>query len=1073
MRLARWLLFLACLSQAATAWGATPVGSLGNPEHLVMTGVKAFSSEQIRDALRLNSAFGLAADTAAPLDEYLKTIDRLISAGYRHAGFPDVKVTVSVDARAHKIAANVKEGPCYLAGDVRIHGDRTIPVAELIGRLREPHPPKDAVAQSWTECKGKATPCWTDRQGNAVELCDPVWCPGKPAQFLTTPETDSDLHREVADALADLGYFFARFFVAIVTDRATKKAHLVVAISNEGVRSLLGSVDVAGNAVNSRDEILTYLSFRPETAATRGELVRLQNKLWHSGRFIKSEVTLFRPATAADKAGLRIDVVELHGATPLRKPLSREEEVFLKCRDWLANAERWDGDLMLQGRDSEGSTTVVSAPAKGLFVEVKYDRTPPRKPAEYAAILSPKEIGLYCISGGRKLATRPLTAQLIGSMALRLNDNANSNDNANEKHGRATFALGWGIKPNRLKSKSALDLYMVFEPALFVDMAHWPGARYTVRDGILNMSAENDTLRVDVASGKLLEYLIITPDNNASKRSRPPHKEASGTGSADQPQSTMRLSFVREEFRRRLEAVNAATAKAPNAYDAHRLISSLLRFVGDEEMVWQALGVAEDRHVWNVLRRMLDEKVCEPFDKLASKLLAISEVGTSNDSRDDFSIPEPGASPLGSYQNFTQGAVSFSFAVARRSFPSGSWPELVSREALMAACGCHESTVGELKKVYESEQRGPLCFLVTGALFESVNPSLATVMLCRGLERLSAADFRKEYPILLDPKYPLGQCAHRMAASLRKLDDRDVQALSTLLPEKSAAAFRRWVSDLHRDPKLSVDLAIPALLDAFWQSGLREHVKAALETLQGYSSYFAEQANSDETIAQATEALRLNVKVAETYKIRAWAHASKQENDQAIADYTEVLQLGPKDGWTHYTRGTAYERNGCFDKAIADYTKAIRVDPKNMQAYYYARARAYGQKLDYDNAIADYTEVLRVWPQDATAHWGRGVAYQQKGEQERVVSNFQMPNALTIGNAGKSILLGPKAPHAWEAISEEYFDKAIADYTEAIRLNPKLAEAYWNRASVYQERGNNTQAIKDMAEARKLGVKLR
>ena len=35
------------------------------------------------------------------------------------------------------------------------------------------------------------------------------------------------------------------------------------------------------------------------------------------------------------------------------------------------------------------------------------------------------------------------------------------------------------------------------------------------------------------------------------------------------------------------------------------------------------------------------------------------------------------------------------------------------------------------------------------------------------------------------------------------------------------------------------------------------------------------------------------------------------------------------------------------------------------------------------------------------------------------------------------------------------FDKAIVDYTKAIRLNPQCAETYWGRAHVYEKKSGS------------------
>ena len=51
------------------------------------------------------------------------------------------------------------------------------------------------------------------------------------------------------------------------------------------------------------------------------------------------------------------------------------------------------------------------------------------------------------------------------------------------------------------------------------------------------------------------------------------------------------------------------------------------------------------------------------------------------------------------------------------------------------------------------------------------------------------------------------------------------------------------------------------------------------------------------------------------------------------------------------------------------------------------------------------------------------------------------------------------------------FDKAIADFTDAIRLDPKYAAAYYGRACVYSKKGEKAKAEQDFQQARKLGYK--
>jgi tetratricopeptide (TPR) repeat protein len=87
------------------------------------------------------------------------------------------------------------------------------------------------------------------------------------------------------------------------------------------------------------------------------------------------------------------------------------------------------------------------------------------------------------------------------------------------------------------------------------------------------------------------------------------------------------------------------------------------------------------------------------------------------------------------------------------------------------------------------------------------------------------------------------------------------------------------------------------------------------------------------------------------------------------------------------------------------------------------------------------------------AYNNRGFAYWRKDENDRAIADYN-----------EAIRLDPKFAKAYSNRGLAYRDKgdtgrAIADYTEAIRLDPKFANAYINRGLAYEK-------LADVARAR-------
>jgi tetratricopeptide (TPR) repeat protein len=127
-------------------------------------------------------------------------------------------------------------------------------------------------------------------------------------------------------------------------------------------------------------------------------------------------------------------------------------------------------------------------------------------------------------------------------------------------------------------------------------------------------------------------------------------------------------------------------------------------------------------------------------------------------------------------------------------------------------------------------------------------------------------------------------------------------------------------------------------------------------------------------------------------------------------------------------------------------------------------------KASGDEAIAACTRAIssgRVQGRElALVYFNRGIEYQTKGDDDRAIADFTA-----------AIRLDPKHAKSYNSRGNAYHakgddDRAIADYTAAIRLDPKDAYTYNNRGSAYKGKGDLDRAIADYSETIRLNPSL-
>ena len=89
----------------------------------------------------------------------------------------------------------------------------------------------------------------------------------------------------------------------------------------------------------------------------------------------------------------------------------------------------------------------------------------------------------------------------------------------------------------------------------------------------------------------------------------------------------------------------------------------------------------------------------------------------------------------------------------------------------------------------------------------------------------------------------------------------------------------------------------------------------------------------------------------------------------------------------------------------------------------------------------------------AVAFTNRGLAYKMKGQWDRAIADYSEALRLKSDDAQVFNNRGNAYYHKGQ------LDRAMKDYDEAIRLQPDLAEAFGNRGNVYRKKGQFDRAI--------------
>jgi tetratricopeptide (TPR) repeat protein len=191
--------------------------------------------------------------------------------------------------------------------------------------------------------------------------------------------------------------------------------------------------------------------------------------------------------------------------------------------------------------------------------------------------------------------------------------------------------------------------------------------------------------------------------------------------------------------------------------------------------------------------------------------------------------------------------------------------------------------------------------------------------------------------------------------------------------------------------------------------------------------------------------------------IQGICHDRLGQEAEAIACYSSCISLWPEYPWSYFNRGSVLLRRDA-EQARADLDQAVRLDPEQAEPYV-NRALAFNALGKHAEAVADLTRALELGAGETRLYFLRARIRDKAGDREGAKRD-----------RAEGFKRQPTDERSWIARGVARLEKepqaALADFREALRVNPRSFGALQNIANVLgDEPGRLQEAVDALTKA--------
>ncbi len=253
--------------------------------------------------------------------------------------------------------------------------------------------------------------------------------------------------------------------------------------------------------------------------------------------------------------------------------------------------------------------------------------------------------------------------------------------------------------------------------------------------------------------------------------------------------------------------------------------------------------------------------------------------------------------------------------------------------------------------------------------------------------------------------------------------------------------------------------------------------------------------NYQDALVDFTRAIKHDPEIYDAYYYRGYIQMQDKNLEKAIEDFTEASKLDPDNSKTHYNSGVCYYQLANYIDAANAFTLAYDLNADYPKALYY-RGMSFSKLEKYDMAIPDFTSYIEADP-TVEGYYNRALIHSKMDNAEAAMDDFKAALAIdpmhvsSLKNLASNGVKSKDYPAAANAfallmkaepeVESHYLNAGIcyfnaSSYGESLKsldaliaMNPKHAEALFNRSNSYAKLGQNEKACADVRSSAELG----